>query len=220
MRTAMVMGMATLMLGMSAQAHFVFLRFADTIVEMGFAEAPAEETPRDLQERVMPAKVRTASGEVLEFTSAEHALEAPVADDVDLAAGSLEYGVLDRSAQDRGVFMLYYHAKGVRDGAKAGENAGLPVEVIGRLNGAELEIEVLHEGKPAAMAELTISQEGGAEDIELDTDEAGKAKVTLENSGLVGVRAMVREDKAGEHDGTAYTLVRHYSTLTFPFSAP
>jgi hypothetical protein len=42
--------------------------------------------------------------------------------------------------------------------------------------------------------------------------------VDLPKEGWVGIRAMVAEDKSGEHDGKPYTMVRHYSTLTFPYA--
>lgn len=211
---ATALTMAALCFAPQTSAHFIFLELKDDSVAMRFSEAPGEETEKELQEKAKPMAVKTDSGTAVTMAFGEDALSGTVAAEIKAVSGSLDYGVLDRGSQGRGVFMLVYHAKGVRSLAEAATKLGLPVEVIAEAKEGQLEIQVLRDGAPAAGAELTLSIEG-KEDLELNADEMGKAKVALPEKGTLGIRAMVREEKAGEADGKAYTFVRHYSTLTF-----
>lgn len=203
----------------TAQAHFIFLQFENGKVSMRLAEGPADASGKDLQEKIAPVQVKTAKGDVLTMVSGQEALWADAGPDVNVVTASFEYGVLDRSAQGRGVFMLLYHAKAAKTAAEAATKAGLPVEVVAEVKDGTLHIEVLNDGKPAPAAELTIAQEGYAEVIEEDTDAQGKATVPVSSEGWIAIRAMVPQEKSGESNGTGFTAVRHYSTLVFPSPA-
>jgi uncharacterized GH25 family protein len=210
--TALVAAIA--LLAPSAQAHFIFLELNETGLAMRLAEAPGEKSEKALQEKAKPMAVKTDKGEAIETSFGENALAGKVGAETKVVSGSLEYGILDREAQGRGVFMLMYHAKGARTAADAATKLGLPVEIVVEVVDKELKIQVLKNGEPAPAAELTVYSPG-ADDIELDADDKGQAKLPLPGTGLLGVRAMVREDKAGESGGKPYTFIRHYSTLTF-----
>jgi uncharacterized GH25 family protein len=204
-----------------ASAHFLWLEFPEQPgeVHLGFTETPGRKTRETLQDKVKGTAVTNAAGEAVAMEKAEGALKGKM-DQQDAASGSLCYGVLDRSGEGRGVFLLRYHAKAASNIAQASRKLGLPVEVVAEQTDDGIKVQVLKDGAPAPGAELTLSRGDTTEEQELEADEQGTALIPAPAPGLSGIRAMVAEEKSGEHDGQAYTLVRHYSTLTFRTPAP
>ena len=201
----------------AAQAHFIWIELPPelaTAAHMRFAEEPGEATSADMQALAAPMAVKTAGGDAVTFAPGDDALTAAVAEDVAAAGGTLDYGVLDRSEGGRGVFMLVYHAKAARTLADAAEPMGLPLEVIASEADGTVTVTVLHNGEPAAGAELQVFLPAVLEPAETTTGTDGKATFDVSGTDWLGVRAMVPEEKSGEHDGKAYDLVHHYSTLT------
>lgn len=203
----------------SAQAHFIWLELpADAAAEvrMRFSEQPGERTRPTLQEKAAPMAVRTAGGDALKLSVGEAYLSGPVAEDAAAVLGSLDYGVLDRSSEGRGKFLLVYHARGVRTAEEAAKPSGLPIDVTAKVEGNTVSVQVLRDGKPVPAAEVFATLPGVEEEKEGVTDEQGHASFSLNGGGWLGIRAMVPEEHKGESNGEAYDLVRHYSTLTVP----
>jgi len=125
-------------------------------------------------------------------------------------------GVLDKSKEGRGVFLLHYSAKAAQELSAANQKAGLPVEVFAEKDGDRYLLKVTRNGKPVANAEVIVVRPGNQNLLALKTDSKGTARFQNEENGQIGIRAMVEDKTAGEYEGKAYPLVRHYSTLTFP----
>lgn len=216
----LLMTAATLgcLLAMNAQAHFIFLELPPNepdVAHMRFAEEPLEATKPDLQERIAPMVVKTASGAEVAFAGGEDARVASVSPETTALLGALDYGVIERG----GEFLLVYYAKATRRAAEAGAPSGLALEVLADVQDGSLTVTVLHDGKPAPGAELVVNLPGADEQATTTTDAAGQSSFPIEPGGWVGVRARVVESRSGAHDGKAYTEVRRYSTLTFPYIA-
>jgi uncharacterized GH25 family protein len=208
-----------LFLAVNAHAHFAWIELppdAPGVVQLRFEEAPGERTRESLQELVKGMQAETNTGTTLSFTVGDGALESERPDGATRAWGSYDYGVLDRSEQGRGVFMLVYHAKAVAEASEAGEKVGLPLEVTAELDGQNLTCTVLYKGEPAADTEVFLSLPGVVEETEMKTDASGQVRALVMEDGWVGARATAPEEGAGEIDGEKYELTRHYSTLTFP----
>ncbi|MBX3180087.1 MAG: hypothetical protein KF886_22275 [Candidatus Hydrogenedentes bacterium] len=215
MTTAATLGF---LLALSAQAHFIFLELppnAPDVAHMRFAEEPLEPTTPDLQERSAPMVVKTDSGAEVAFAGGEDARVASVSPETTALLGSLDYGVIERG----GEFLLVYYAKAARNAAEAGAASGLALEVLADVKDGSLTVTVLHGGKPASGAELVVNLPGADEQATTTTNAAGQASFPIEPGGWVGLRARVVESRSGAHDGKAYTEVRSYSTLTFPYIA-
>lgn len=216
-RLAATIGIATAVFSQPAFAHFIFIELppeSPGMVHMRFSDEPLEATNRRFQRLIEHTIVHTACDHTVEMGFGEEALEGAVPADTPSVAGSLLYGVLDRSEQGRGIFLLQYHAKGVRALCGAESRVGLPLEIVAEQRGNRLIFTVLHNGEPAPGAEVWALAPGHFEPLTLETNAAGQAEVPFDRRGWLGIRAMVAEDIAGEHEGEAYELTRHYTTLT------
>lgn len=186
-----------------------------------FNESPADESYK------LPAKLaktklwsRSAEGKL-----AEVAMTAiDTADRVGLTGPltNAKATVL-QTTQQYGIYgsaLLIYHAKHVRGTSPAEVNAAgssqeLQLEIVPTIQGAELELSVLWNGKPLGGADVTLFV-GEDDSLEKKTDDNGKATFLLKQRALVGALANTLEkDKAGELDGKAYKGVMHYASLTF-----
>lgn len=213
----------TLGLALTAHAHFIWLELPPgdgDVAHMRFAEAPLEATASWLQKLAAPMNVRQADGSPVTFEAGDEKRVATVNAATDLLLGHLDYGVMDRSDSGRGVYLLKYDAKGARDLEAAATVADLNVDIRATVAEGTLRVGVFFQGKPAPGAELALDLPAALEQVEGETDEQGFATFPVEPGGWVGIRAMVSEGAAGIHDGTPYAQVRHYGTLTFPFSTP
>lgn len=88
----------------------------------------------------------------------------------------------------------------------------LPLEIVPALDGGELALRVLWQGKPLAGAAVVVRGLGDAP-CEGDTDQAGRFRCPCGSGGLVSVRARHVEPKSGQVEGKDYQEVRHYTTL-------
>lgn len=200
-----------------ARAHFIFLELAeDAAVTMRFSEVPGEATKSWLQELAAPMVVRDVNGETVAMSPGEGALTGKASPGTRVVRGSLDYGVLDREKEGRGVFMLVYHAKGVAGMDVADKPVGMPLEVLASEADGRLTVTVLRGGKPVAGAEVVVSVAGVELEGELASDASGEVSLALPGPGVLGVRALVKEDRQGEAEGKTYSQVRHYTTLVAP----
>lgn len=207
---------------LTAHAHFMWLELpveAPAQVHLRFTEEPQEKTREGMQEKAAPMQVQLPGGDPIAMASGEESLVGAVLEDATVVTGSLDYGILDKSEEGRGKFLLVYHAKGVRSAADAEKPAGLPVELTAKRHGDTLLITVLKDGKSAPTAEIVATVPGSEEELKAVTDESGQATLTFKGEGWIGVRAMVADETPGEHKGEAYELTRSYTTLAIQVGA-
>lgn len=205
-----------------ARAHFLWADAASgpkPSFRLAFGEAAGDRSTAGLLERIRSARAWTADGKPLDLLPADGCLTAAMPEGTKLAGAEQTWGVLDRRAQGRGVFLLRYYAKAARDAAAAAAPMRLPVEVFAERQGAVWIATVRRNGRPAPGAEVWLNRPGAPADHELKADAEGRVRFALEQPGGLQIRAMVPEMKPGKHDGESYDLVRHYSTLTFPAAA-
>lgn len=205
-------------LGVSAmpavgRAHFLFATLdpAQKTVAVGLQENPTQD-PVPLGERIPRVKAFSKSAPNLTLKSEGNWLKAPVADDC--VAVALDYGVLDKRDQGRGLFWLNYFAKAAASPAASQVKLGLPVELTFSkgANGQSI-VTVLEKGNPAPAADVVIEEPDGTVAFEGKTNPDGTIAIPAAK-GMLAVRALVTTEKKGNHDGKAYDLVRSYCTLT------
>lgn len=204
---------------LTANAHFIFLELppeAENAVHLRFEEEPGARTRESMQKLIQPMTVKTSDGDEIAFEFGDGALMGKRPEGATLAAGTYDYGVLDKTEQGRGVYMLKYHAKAAASAKEAKETAGLPLEATAKLEGQNLTCTITWEGEPVADAEVVLNLPGVSEPTELKTDAGGNVTALVLDEGWIGVRASLAKEVTGEHDGKSYELVRHYTTLTFP----
>lgn len=214
---------AALATGAIAQAHFVFLvagsSSPDGKVHVYFSEEAEPDNPA-LLERLKGIKVfedrAGASKEIAVSLGKDSLTGAPTEGGPAVYRTSFDYGVL---AKGDAPFALKYHAKvyssaDPRFWTPVLNAEQLPLEVQPRIDGNELVLQVLWNGKPLGEAEVTISREG-ADDVKGTTEKrSGVFRTQIPAGAFCSIRAKYVEQKAGERDGKAYNEVRHYSTLS------
>lgn len=216
-----------------SQAHFIWI---DEIkngeqqeVHLFFGEAAAADNA-ELIDKVAHSKawVRTAAGEpiALELTKQVRGASGSLASSPTAATASLtktnhsaeafcDYGVISRGD----TFLLQYYAKHLAIDSpeqleKLGRASKLPFDIVPRVVGDGLDLQVFFGTEPAAGAELVVVGDGD-DRHELTADDQGRAHLAVKPGDVCAVRAAwFEKDKSGERDGKKYDQVRHYSTLT------
>ena len=215
MRSLLAVSFA-LAISLTGHAHFMWLELpAETPgeVHLRFTEEPQEKTRQTMQEKARPMRVSLPGGEAITMDAGEESLVGKVAAEASVVLGSLDYGVLDKTAEGRGKFLLVDHAKGVRSAADAEQSAGLPVELTAKREGNSLLVTVLQNGKLVPTAEIVATVPGSEEALNTETDEQGRATLKFDGEGWIGVRAMVADPTPGAFNGDSYELTRVYTTL-------
>ncbi|RYG35171.1 hypothetical protein EON81_13510 [bacterium] len=199
-----------------AHAHFLWASLDGTTktVAIGLQEVPTD-APLPLAERAGLIKAWTASEKTLALKPEGNWLKSLTTDHC--VGVSLDYGVLDKRDQNRGVFWLRYYAKAADSPATSQTKVGLPVEVtFSVLDETRFLVTVLKDGKPTAGADVVIaSSKEGADPIEGKTGADGTLAFDAQG-GPLAIRALVTDNVKGKHDGKSYDLVRSYCSLTVP----
>jgi hypothetical protein len=165
------------------------------------------------------AWLRTADGKRRELSLSEWegedriGLGAPLDDGPCVLEASEQYGVY-------GTALLVYSAKHVHAGStgefnSAGNSKELALDIVPQVNGQQLELTVLWNGKPLAEAEVSVAV-ADAEAVKKTTDEKGRVALSPEGAGVVSVLAN-RMDKtmSGKLNNKPYDHGLHYASLTF-----
>lgn len=215
----------------SAHAHFLWLLSTKTadgrpVVQAHFSDAADDPEP-ELLKRLEGLQVwhRPQSGEVKALTvkTTAEALEVELPEGVDaqhpgVILSEKNFGVTGRGDVK---FLLQYYAKLYPGDAAAGQKLGaterLKLDIVPVIEGQSLTLHVTWEGKPVADSEVVVKGPGLKGD-KLKTDANGIAKLDLASAGLLEIRARHIVAKGGEFEGKAYTEVRHYCTLTMPWT--
>lgn len=191
----------------AAQAHFLWASYENPQgrkIRIEFAESPGDSVLPGIAGRAKDVKpweglpVKPEKEGLVGLTKGE------------VGGAVLHYGVLDRSEQKRGIFLLEYYAKACSSFASAAKPAGMRAEVIVAKVGDQLTLQALLDGKPAAGAEMTYFL--GKEEKVANAGPDGKLTITFPGSSFKG-RAMIAENKKGTLDGKKYDLVRNYATI-------
>jgi len=208
----------------TCRAHFLWIK---TITNEGrphaflfFGEDALDEA-YNLPESLTDSKawLRTADGERRELSLSEWegedriGLGARLDDGSCVLEASEQYGVY-------GTALLVYSAKHVHARSsdefnKAGSSTELALDIVPRVNGKQLELTVLWDGKRLAEAEISVAV-ADAEAIKKTTDENGQVAFTPKGAGIVSVLAN-RMDKTlkGKLNDKPYDHGLHYVSLTF-----
>ncbi|MBX3448593.1 MAG: hypothetical protein KF777_03485 [Planctomycetaceae bacterium] len=214
--------------GAVAQAHFVFLvagpSSPDGKVHVYFSEEAEPDNP-ELLKRLNGIKVyEVRNGEAQEVALAldkDSLAATPAASGSAVYLTSFNYGVL---AKGDAPFLLNYHAKAYNSAdprfwTPVLDAKQLPLEIQPRIDGNELVLQVLWNGKPLGEAEVTITREG-ADDVKGTTDKrSGSFRTEIPAGALCSIRVKHVEKQSGEQDGKAYSEARHYSTLSLKMPA-
>jgi N-acetylneuraminic acid mutarotase len=227
---ALLMLSTLLAIPAAAQAHFLWVVTEPDgktqVARVYFSESASPDDPK-LLDKVLKAQAwaigdRRGQPTELKLEKKEDALEADLGADLRQAPVVIKhtYGVLTRGEES---FLLNYYAKGYPFGLPGSWRAIadaelLPFEVVAKIDDSGMALKVLWQGEPAAGETVTIEGPGLSAKIEGTTDDKGVFHVRLPNAGLYSIRAKHVETRAGEHDGKAYKSVRHYTTLSLPFS--
>ena len=195
-------------------AHFLFahmVRDDNSKVELHFAESAWDFSSNARMVGLMEtARTWTVDGNPIQCLARPYGMHAPLSDGATAVCSEFTYGLMNRG----GAFLLRYHAKGVAGWEAAAAPSNLEAEVVAEAtNDDHVILTVLFRGEAVAGAELLVPG-SGLDTVTHTTDADGRVTIPRPTTPLLAFRAMVPEERSGEHDGKAYDLVRHYTTLT------
>jgi uncharacterized GH25 family protein len=222
-------GLAILACAVTSRAHFLWIK---TITQEGrphaflfFGENALDEAYH-LPDSLADSKAWVRTGDkrralpLAEWQGDDRiGLGAPLGAVPSVLEASEQYGVY-------GTALLVYsakhvHAHSIEEFNAAAASKDLTLDIVPRVNGKQLELTVLWDGKPLADAEVSVAV-GDAEAIKKTTDERGRVTLEPEGDGVVSVLAS-RLDKElkGELNDKKYDHGLHYASLTidWPVSA-
>jgi uncharacterized GH25 family protein len=207
----------------SSRAHFLWVaahsQTKDGKVHVYFSDAASPDDP-SLLDKVTHAKVwqiaRDGNATLLKTSKDADSL---VADPVEEADPSFilshEYGVTARGNE---TFLLKYHAKchpspKPQTWQTINKTDQLPLEIVARMNGEQIVLTILWQGKPLNDSTVTVVGPGIESKLEATSNQQGEVSFGLKSSGLYSIRAKHTEATPGEWYGKAFSSIRHYATL-------
>jgi hypothetical protein len=198
-----------------AQAHFLWVAVDPGAQKsnLTFGETPDEVTPEGLVARLAAAQVRDGAGKTLTLTEGESGWVGPLPGKA-LVAATQSWGVVDRSGDGTGAFLLEYYAKGGAGLSETAAEAALPFELFARQDAGQIVATLRRGEQVVAESPVRISLPSGRA-LDRTSDAKGEVRFDSEGGGQYGVRARWLEDRKGESGGKSYGEVRHYTTLTF-----
>lgn len=178
---------------------------------VGLTEWPGEKT-LDLKERYPLVKAFEEPGKFLALNRDGNSLTGSYASDV--VGIDMNYGVIDRKAQGRGILWLYYYAKAAATPEASQKKLGLGVEAFVKLVDGKPVVTVHRNGMPAAKATVVAEISPKEDPITLETGADGTVTLPAVTSGKLSLRALVQENEKGTEGGKGYELRRSYIALT------
>lgn len=214
--------LSTLLFPLSAHAHFLWGEVGEEnppLAKISFAEGSGEISTDVPVERIEVARAWTPDKKPLALQTGGGVRRAPL-QNARVFGAAQTWGVLDKTAEGRGVFKLEYHAKAAATLADASTLASLPLELFATRDGVKGVLVSLKRGdKPVSKTVLYLHEPNEEKPRTLTTDDKGEAHFESKTPGLYGLRASWGDDKAGELNGKKYALTRHYTTLSFRVAA-
>ncbi|MFO0852536.1 MAG: hypothetical protein U0871_28845 [Gemmataceae bacterium] len=216
MRRFLTAAFAALALGVTAQAHFVFVvPSADgTKVTAVLSEDLApDENVAVAKYAGLKLTVRGADGKdtPVPLTAGKDSLTGPLPGaGPRVAFGTVEYGVMAKG--EGKPYLLVYHPKAVV-GPVNGRPivTGGPLELVPVPQAGRVAFQLLSAGKPVADAEVTVTAPDGTKE-KVKTGSDGRT-AGFAGAGRFAAYGKHVEPMAGSKDGKAYTEVRRYATL-------
>lgn len=202
----------------TTHAHFFYVEFDpenSAAVILRFGESMRDSTSENMQKIAAEMPVKDSEGTVLDFEPKEEFLIGSVDSSSSLVSGMLDYGVLDDSEDEGKKFMLKYYARASRDSGSAARSSDLPLDIVAKSQGDEIEFTITLHGEPVKGSNVAVETPDMAQPLDVVTDAAGRVTVSLPGTGPVGVLASTREPVTGAFEDVAYDHVRHYATATF-----
>jgi hypothetical protein len=197
----------------AAQAHFIWAEIDQNEVHVALSEKPGEAGIRFDQ---VQKSVVTSGGRTLPLNPQDGKtyLAATLPPHVNVAAASNTWGVMDRTSQGRGIYLLYYHAKAARTLADAVKPSDLPAQWYAKSQNGRILATLVRKGVPVAGAAVEIILPDGQSQKTV-TDSNGKVLFDSAGEGIYGIKALLNSTESGTYEGKKYPAVRSYSTLTF-----
>lgn len=198
-----------LIAALPAAAHFVWVeRAPDHTVAAWFGEwsADVRETQEGYLKLIAAPKAFAADGAPL----AVKILQDRIAIAAPNNAGEIR--LENRYFPEKGERLIHYQARLGRTQTAA----VLPLELVPLAPGSNTFSLVLR-GQPVADADVTLFTASGWNRT-FKTDADGRVTIETPWPGQAVLEAAHVEETAGEHEGRAYTSVRHVATLTFTVS--
>jgi len=197
----------------AAQAHFLWAEINQNEVHVALSEQPGEAGVAfdKVKNSVITADNQTFP---LQPQNTNPYLTANLPANTNVAAASNNWGILDRTSQGRGVFLLYYYAKAARTLSDATTPSTLPAQWYAKQQGNQIVASFLQQGKPVAGAAVEIALPNG-QSKETVTDSNGKVLFDNAGNGLYGLKALIISNEKGVYQGKNYPGIHSYSTLTF-----
>jgi hemoglobin/transferrin/lactoferrin receptor protein len=203
-----------------AHAHFLWARVeagSPPSLSIYFSEEPADRTTAVPLSRLSSAQARDAAGRDLRLAAGSSFLSATLPADANVAVATQSWGVVDRSEDGTGAFLLEYYAKAAASLTATTHATGIRYETFAVLRAGRLVVSVRGDSGPARAAGVRLHLPSGST-VDGVTDELGEAAFDLREAGVYGARARIVEARSGVDAGKPYREVRHYSTLVFPVS--
>ena len=216
-----------------ANAHFLWI-VANPNGKVGevhayFSETATPDDPK-LLEKLQGMKVVAIGSErgnskrqEIELQRIDDALVGALTEKIQSPlAATHTYGVITRGNDS---FLLKYYAKAypsiLPGNWKAiADNDVAEFEITPRLDGEELVLQVTWQGRPVAGDQVTIEGPGIKDKIQGDTNSEGQYRAKLPGSGLFSIRSRHTEKSDGKHGDQNYAGIRHYASLSLPFTQP
>jgi uncharacterized GH25 family protein len=201
----------------AAQAHFIWAEIDQNEVHVALSERPGEDGIRFDQ---VQKSVITSGGQTLLLNPQDGKtyLAATLPPQSNVAAASNNWGVMDRTNQGRGIYLLYYHAKAARTIADAVKPSDLPAQWYAKSQNGQILATLVRKGVPVPGAAVEIILPGGQSQKTV-TDSNGKVLFDSAGEGIYGIKALLTSSESGAYEGKTYPAIRSYTTLTFHIGA-
>jgi len=209
--------------GARARGHAIWLDLKSTAAEpqarIFFGEEPAPGAPHLL------AKVAHTRLDARDGQGATHALklkapaEGVLAADCSVRGPFVLEAFCDYGYYPRGGFLLQYYAKHLSaDWAACAQQLArseqLALDLVPRITGDQLSVQLLFRGKPAADSEIVIIDPAG-EHHQIRGDGEGRVSLTAKEAGRYAIQGTYIEPTPdGQRDGKKFAKTWHTCTLT------
>lgn len=209
-----------------ASAHFLWAEIADApkageapSLRVALAEASGEANSGAPLARLNAAKVVGTAKPAPALKAGDGAMVAPLIAGQSVAAAQQNWGILDKTAEGRGVFQLYYYAKAATSIDAAATSQNLPLEFSLKREGAKLVATLTYDGKPVNGSAVKLHVPDVEKPVDLTSDAQGQVRFAAEKAGLFGLRGVYKDNKPGVFEEKDYDFTSNYSTLTFRVAA-
>ncbi|MDX1931893.1 MAG: hypothetical protein SFU56_04745 [Capsulimonadales bacterium] len=202
----------------TASAHFIWAIVENRQVRFALQENVAEPPSAKFEKYVANLTVQSGGKPLTLGSAKEGARYATLPDGQETAVGEAVVGIKEREGE---TYLLVYHARGAASLAAAGGSSGSYAELTARADRNDMTVTLRQETWPVPDAEIWVQWPGEETPRSYRTDLKGEARLPMGSDaatrgGYIGLRALVKETRAGETEGKRYTAVHHWATLTFP----